>query len=99
MGTEVWYLRPWLWLQRLAAGIGWLLFVWGTGYKGFVCDHADMDPLPCDLWWQEQDAGEGKQEIHLVFDGPPEHVAGCRRGDGCWRAFRSKGGWGVMQEE
>jgi hypothetical protein len=65
MGTEVWYLRPWLWLQRLAAGIGWLLFVWGTGYKGFVCDHADMDPLPCDLWWQEQDAGEEKTVVRL----------------------------------
>ena len=49
------------WTRRVVANTGWVLFCWGAGgYQGFVCDHASMDPLPCDLWWQEQDA---KKEV------------------------------------
>lgn len=59
MGTEPWYLRLLGLPRAIAASVGWSLFSWGTGYKGFVCDYATMKPLPCEQWWQEVDSKKG----------------------------------------
>jgi len=64
MGIEPWYRWPINAFKSFLAGVSWNIFCWATGYKGFVCDFATMDPLPCELWWQEVDAQkEGGSDV------------------------------------
>ena len=52
MGTEPWYRWPVGAFKALVAGAGWEMFCWATGYRGFVCDFAGDEQLPCEKWFE-----------------------------------------------